>query len=92
MDGCLRSKLLGGGVGKSQKTCGEGKTNQKVGIDKESGCCRRMGLRAGGAQGAPRRAVPANASSLAGGLSARVGEACGGEASGEAVSGDSHCG
>ena len=92
MDACLRSKLLRGGVGKSQKACGESKFHDEKGkANKESGCRGRTGpLRWG---------VPANASSLcgvcAGGLSARVGEACGGVAPGEApveaVCGESHC-
>ena len=88
MDGCLRSKLLRGGVGKSQKTCGEGKHNQKRNRPRN----RDAAVAWAQGRGALRRGVPANASSLAGGLSARVGEPCGGEASGEAVSGDSHCG
>ena len=92
MDACLRSKLLRGGVGKSQKACGKSKFHDEKGkANKESGCRGRTGpLRWG---------VPANASSLcgvcAGGLSARVGEACGGVAPGEApveaVCGESHC-
>ena len=75
MDACLRSKLLRGGVGKSQKTCGKSKFHDEKGKANKA----PLGLGWG---------VPANASSLcgvcAGGSSARAGETCGGVASGEA--------
>ena len=48
MDACLRSKLLRGGVGKSQKTCGESKFHDEKGkANKESGCRRRTGPKVG---------------------------------------------